>query len=95
MRKKRPFASVMQGVLIVLLILSLVLIAQQASFNLYHVGFLMLVISAIIQIGFGNVPPTSDFKKSMGLLGIYLLVIAAVFGLGIILAPTLIRLARG
>jgi len=85
----------MQGVLIVLLILSLVLIAQQASFNLYHVGFLMLVISAIIQIGFGNVPPTSDFKKSMGLLGIYLLVIAAVFGLGIILAPTLIRLARG
>jgi hypothetical protein len=95
MRKKRPFASVMQAVLIVLLILSLVLIGQQASFDLYHVGFLLLIVSAIIQIGFGNVPPTADFKKSMTLLGVYLLIIAGVFVLGIILAPSLIRLARG
>ena len=74
MSTRRPFATVMQGVLIVLLVISLVLIAQQAIRPL-SVGFLLLVVSAIVQIGFGNVPPTADFKKSMGLLGLYLLLL--------------------
>lgn len=95
MRTKRTFASVMQAVLIVLLIVSLLLIAQQQSLTLYQAGLLLLVVATFVQIGFGNIPPTASFKQSMKLLGLAMAIIAVVFGLGVVLAPYLIKLARG
>jgi hypothetical protein len=92
---KKPFATVMQGVLIALLVLSLLLIAQQISFQIYQIGLILLGVAAITQIGFGNVPPESDFATSIKYLILSYIIVGSVFVLGILLAPTLIRLARG
>jgi len=95
MRTKRPFAATAQAVLIVLMVLSFVLIAQRLSFFVYKVGLLLLVVCALLQIGFGNIPPTASFGRSMMLLGVALAIVFTVFGLGLILAPYLIQLGRG
>ncbi|MFW6139339.1 MAG: hypothetical protein ACOC7U_09210 [Spirochaetota bacterium] len=92
---KRAFASVMQAVMIVILLLSLVLIAQQISIRVYQIGFVMLVAATFLQIGFGNIPSEAGLWRSMKLLGIVLFILAAVFSLGIFVAPYLIKLARG
>ena len=95
MSTRKPFATVMQAVLIGLLVISLLLIAQQYSQSFYQLGLILLVITTLIQIGFGNIPPDANFGKSTKLLALSLAIIAFVFALGIVLVPTLLKLARG
>lgn len=95
MRTRQPFASMMQATLVGLMLLSFLLIAQQRSQALYHVGLVLLVVSTLMQIAFGNIPPSASFGRSMKLLALILAIIAMVFGLGIVLAPYLIQLGRG
>jgi len=92
--QKKPFASVIQAALVILLLFSFVLITQQRSVSLYRVGFVLLAASTFLQIVFGNVPPTANFKGSMKMLGIGLAIIAAIFSLGIFVAPYLVNLGR-
>ena len=91
---KRPFASIMQAILVALLIISFLLITQQTSKALYQIGFLLLAASTFMQIVFGNVPPSANFKRSMKILGIGLAIIAAVFSVGVLVAPYLVNLGR-
>ncbi len=90
----RPFAATLHMVLIALMLISFALIAQQSSQALYHLGFLLLIASTFVQIVFGNVPPETDFRRSMALLGMGLGIVAVVFALGILLAPILANLGR-
>jgi hypothetical protein len=90
----KNFAEIVHAILIILILLSFILIIQQGSKILYQMGFILLVASTFVQIVFGNVPPTANFKQSMKLLGIGLSIVAAVFILGIILAPHLANLGR-
>jgi len=92
--RKKNFAEVLHAILIILMLLSFILITQQGSKIFYQIGFIVLVVSTFIQIVFGNVPPTANFKQSMKLLGIGLAIVVAVFVLGIILAPRLANLGR-
>lgn len=94
-KQKKPFATVLHAVLIVLLVISLILIAQQFSMKIYQVGLLLLGAAAITQIGFGNVPPNTNFAQSIKFLILIYVIIGAVFVVGILLAPTLIGMARG
>jgi len=91
---RRPFASRMHVALVLLMLLSFVLIAQQASETLYQVGFVILVASTFVQIVFGNIAPTAGFAKSMKQLGLGLAIIVAVFALGAVLTPALVNLGR-
>jgi hypothetical protein len=90
----RPFASRMHVVLVVLMLVSFGLIAQQQSKALYQVGFLLLVASTFVQIVFGNIERTAGFARSMRQLAVGLVIIAAIFGLGAALAPFLVDLGR-
>lgn len=92
--RKQPFASVMHLALVILLLVSFGLITQQRSRTLYQIGFMLLVASTFVQIVFGNVPPSANFKKSMKFLGVGLTIITAVFALGIIVTPFLVNLGR-
>ena len=92
--RKQPFASVVHLALVILLLVSFVLITQQKSRNLYQVGFILLVASTFVQIVFGNVPPETNFTRSMKFLGLGLTIITAVFALGIIITPLLVNLGR-
>jgi hypothetical protein len=93
--EKRYFTSIMHDVLIILMILSMILIAQQLSRFVYKVGVVMLVFSTILQIGFGNIPSSTPFWRSMKLLGIALLIVISVFLLGIVFSPFFIKITRG
>jgi len=56
-RTKRPFASVAQLVLVILLLVSLVMMGQQSSHVVYQVGLIVLIGATFAQIAFGNIPP--------------------------------------
>ena len=84
----------MQGILVILLIVSFAMITQQFNETLYRIGFLLLIVSTLVQIVFGNLPPEADFKQSIRFTAVVFIIIAIVFGLGILIAPYLVNLGR-
>lgn len=95
MMAKQPFAAKAQLVLIGLLGVSFTLMAQQYNKGVYQLGFWLLLISAMLQIVFGNIPSNASFRKTMLMLVIGLVLLAGVFVLGILLTPSLVNLGRG
>jgi hypothetical protein len=91
---KQPFAAIVQGILVILLVISFVMITQQFYESIYRMGFLLLIASTFVQIAFGNLPPEANFKQSVKLTAVVFAIIAIVFGLGIFLAPHLVNLGR-
>ena len=93
-RHGMPFAARFQGLLIVVMLAGMVLIGQQANKSLYQIGLPILVVAAFLQIAFGNIPPTSNFRSSMGLLALTWVIVALLIVVSIALAPILIGLGR-
>jgi len=91
---KQPFAAIVQGILVILLVVSFAMITQQFNETLYRLGFLLLIASTLVQIVFGNLPPEADFKQSIRFTAVVFIIIAIVFGLGILIAPYLVNLGR-
>ena len=91
---KQPFAAIVQGILVILLLVSFAMITQQFNETLYRIGFLLLIASTLVQIVFGNLPPEADFKQSLRFTAVVFIIIAIVFGLGILIAPYLVNLGR-
>jgi len=91
---KQPFAAIVQGLLVILLLVSFAMITQQFNETFYRIGFLLLIASTLVQIVFGNLPPEADFKQSVKFTAVVFIIIAVVFGLGILLAPYLVNLGR-
>jgi lysylphosphatidylglycerol synthetase-like protein (DUF2156 family) len=93
-RKETPFAYRIQALLIVGLLLSFLLIMQTASMLLYQIGVLLLIVSTLIQIPFGNIPPEADRRRTLRMFAWMLLILVAVFGIGILIAPMLVNMGR-
>lgn len=87
MMNNKPFALKIQTVLIVLLLVCFVLMGQPVSQLSFQFGTVLLIITAILQIDFGNINPDSDFKRSMSAFFKILAIIIVVFACGILLAP--------
>jgi hypothetical protein len=95
MSNKQPFAARVQLALIGMLGLSFLLLMQQANKGIYQAGFWLLIVSALLQIIFGNIPSSASFKQSVLYLFIGIVILGGVFLLGIVLAPSLVNLGRG
>lgn len=93
-RRRLPFAARFQAILIGVMFLGFALIAQGWSKTLYQVGLPLLVVAALLQIAFGNIPPSAGVATSLRLLAVTWIAVGAIFGLGILLAPYLIDLGR-
>jgi len=91
-RGKLPFAARFQGLLIGVMVVGMLLIVQRWSKSLYQVGLPLLIVTALLQVAFGNIPPDAGFGKSMKLLALTWAIVIAVFALGVFLAPYLIEL---
>jgi len=89
-----PFASRVQGILVILLLVGFVLIGQGFSKTLYQVGLPLLVVTAFLQIAFGNIPPRANAATALKLLALTWAIIIVLFIVSIRLAPTLIELGR-
>jgi hypothetical protein len=94
-RRPLPFAAWFQAVLIVVMFAAFLLILQQWSKPLFQIGLPLLVVAAFLQIAFGNIPPATGFWRSMGLLALTWVIIAALIILAVWLTPELIQLGRG
>jgi hypothetical protein len=94
MKKKVAFGARMQIIVIVSMIVSFALIIQKMNMTLYKIGLLLLIVSALSQMAFGNMPSDADFKDGRKVMIIAYTIVACVFGLGILLAPILINIGR-
>lgn len=94
MRAGLPFAARVQALLIVTMFAGLLLIGQQANKSLYQIGLPLLIVSAFLQIAFGNIAPQSGLLRSLKLVAITAVIVGAVFVLSVLLAPTLIDMTR-
>lgn len=81
-------------VLILLLALSFVLVAQQASQLVFKIGMGLLVVSTFLEICVANVPPEAGRAKMLRLVALFLSIILGLFALGIYLVPYLTDLGR-
>lgn len=93
-RRSLPFAARFQAILIVVMFAAFMLILQQGTKLLYQIGLPVLVIAAFLQIAFGNIPPSSGFRKSMGLLIMTWAIVAALIAGAVYITPTLIQLGQ-
>jgi len=91
---KRPFAAVVQFILAIWMLVSIVMIGQQFSMNIYQIGLISLVVTAFSQIAFGNIPATANFRRSMVLYFRIILIIVIIFVVSILAAPYLVALGR-
>jgi hypothetical protein len=94
MKTRRAFGARMQVLVLVAMILSFVLIIQKMNMTLHKVGLLLLIVSTLSQMAFGNMPPEATFKEGRKIMIIAYTIVACVFGLGILLAPILIKIGR-
>src|SRR5215207_2491096 len=93
-RRPLPFAARFQAILIVVMFATFLLILQQGNKQLYQVGLPLLVVAAFLQIAFGNIPPSTRFVKSMGLLLLTWGIVALLIVVAVRITPTLIQLGR-
>jgi len=93
-RRPLPFAARFQAFLIVVMFASFLLILQQGNKQLYQIGLPLLVIAAFLQIAFGNIPPSTGFVKSMGLLLLTWGIVAVLIVVSVQITPYLIQLGR-
>jgi len=93
-RRSLPFAARFQAILIVVLFATFLLILQQGNKQLYQIGLPLLVLAAFLQIAFGNIPPSTRFVKSMGLLLLTWGIVAALIVIAVRITPSLIQLGR-
>jgi hypothetical protein len=93
-RRPLPFAAQVQAILFVVMFVAFLLILQQFNKTLYKIGLPVLVVAAFLQIAFGNIPPTTGFRKSMGLLLLTWGIVAVLIAVSIRLTPSLIQLGK-
>jgi hypothetical protein len=93
-RRPLPFAARFQAFLIVVMFATFLLILQQGNKQLYQIGLPLLVLAAFLQIAFGNIPPSTRFVKSMGLLVMTWAIIALLIVVAVWITPSLIQLGR-
>lgn len=91
---KRPFTTTVHIVLVILMLISIVLIGQQLSKELYQAGLILLTASTVIQIAFGNIPANYNFRRAMKLFWIFMGIVLIVFVLGFLLTPFMYALGR-
>jgi hypothetical protein len=94
MKKKAAFGARMQIIVLIAMIVSFALIIQKMNMTLYKFGLVLLIVSALSQMAFGNMPSEADFKEGKKIMIIAYAIVACVFGLGILLAPILIKIGR-
>ena len=94
MKTRRAFGARMQAIVLISMIASFALIIQKMNMTLHKVGLLLLIVSALSQMAFGNMPPEATFKEGKKIMIIAYTIVACVFGLGILLAPVLVKIGR-
>ncbi len=92
--RRAPFPRRAERALIAALVVAIAMIAQRWSIEVFRAGLLLMVAATLLQIAVGNLPETASPGRSIVLIALVLCLIAAVFGLGVLLTPFLSQLGR-
>ncbi len=92
--KKLPFATRAQRLNIYLLIIALLMLAQQFTYTIYVWGFRLLFVVVTLQVALGNINSEWGFKKSARKTLVILLIIALIFAFSVFVTPYLVELGR-
>ena len=92
--RKLPFATRAQRLNIYLLLISLLMLAQQFTYTIYVWGFRLLFVVVTLQVALGNINPDWGFKKSAKKTLVILLIIALIFAFSVFVTPYLVELGR-
>ena len=90
----RPFASIVQLVLVFVMLASILMIGQQFQMGIYQTGLLILIASALLQVIFGNIPPNANFAKSLRMFLTFGIVVVIIFIISLLLVPLLVQLGK-
>ncbi len=93
-RSRDPFASRVQTLLIVLLLVCFMLVGQRFSLTIYTYGLMAMMGLTIVQIALGNTDPRAGPGKTLRNLVITFLIVGGVIIASLYLAPTLIGFGR-
>lgn len=93
-RSGRAFAATVQFILVILMLAGIVMIGQQFSRAIYQLGLVVLVAFTLVQIAFGNIPSSSNLRRSMQLFWPFMGIILAVFVVSFLVTPLLYALGR-
>lgn len=93
-KQKAPFATRAQNWVMVLLVVSLLLVAQPFSIDIFGIAVYLLAIAVFLQIGVSNVTPTAGARKTITKTLIILAVIAVLFLFSIWVTPMLVEMGR-
>jgi len=92
--RRRFRASDIHILLVILMSLSIVMISQQFSRDVYQIGLALLVLSTLVQIAFGNIPGYFSLPRAMRLFALFMSIILLVFFISYIVVPLLYVLGR-
>ena len=92
--RKLPFATRVQRLNIYLLLIALLMLAQQFTYTIYLWGFRLLFVVVTLQVAVGNINTDWDAKKTIRKTLVILLIIAVIFAFSIFVTPYLVELGR-
>ena len=91
---KPPFAARVQRINIYLLLVALLMLAQQFTYTIYVWGFRLLFVVVTFQVALGNINPDWNSKKTIKKTLVILLIIVVIFAFSIYVTPYLIELGK-
>ena len=94
MNTKMPFASRLQTVFVFLMLISVLLIAQQWVQGLYKAGIVLLFMSVLLNMGVSNVPSHHGVGRTLRLAALFFGIVIIVFAVAIAIVPVLYRLGQ-
>jgi hypothetical protein len=92
--RSRSFVERAEITLMAAMLAGILMIGQRLSVEVFQWGLRLLVGATLLQITVGNLPKNASAGRSVVLVVLGLLIIAAVFLVGIWLVPVLSRLGR-
>lgn len=94
MRPRRPFQQRAEITMISAMILGILMIAQRFQVEVFQWGLRLLMVATILQIAVGNLPKEVSLRRGLLLIAGIVLLVVAVFGIGILLVPVLSQLGQ-
>lgn len=94
-RSSRPIVPRLEAALLSIMGIGILMVLQWWSFPLYQVGLVVVVLATLLNIAVGNLPRDAAPLRAGLMIAALLIVVAAIFAVGIALVPVLAGLGQG
>jgi hypothetical protein len=93
-RTSAPIVPRLEAGLLSVMGIGILLVLQWWSFPLYQIGLVVMVVATLLNIAVGNLPRDAAPVRAALMTAGILLLVAAIFAIGIVLVPVLAGLGQ-